>query len=65
MTVMAYIRTSYAISSELLSFNILMIAAKRFQANDRSTAQKKAEQFLKQIQPERYENVKLEEPKGK
>jgi hypothetical protein len=57
-----------AISSELLSFNIYddSMQQKDFKQNvDRSTAQKKAEQFLKQIQPERYENVKLEEPKGK
>jgi hypothetical protein len=57
-----------AISSELLNFNIYddSMQQKDFKQNfDRSAAQEKAEQFLKEIQPERFKSIKLEEPKGK
>lgn len=56
-----------AVSSELLGFNIYDDSRYRgeFKQNyDRAAAQKKAEEFLKKIQPERFNNVKLEEIKG-
>jgi len=56
-----------AITSELLSFDIYDYgkASKDFkQKYDRAAAQKKAEEFLKKLQPKRFENVVLEELAG-
>mgnify|MGYP000064532933 CR=1 FL=1 len=55
-----------AITSELLSFDIYDYSkhSKEFKQNyDRSAALKKAEEFLKKHQPERFANVMLEEIK--
>lgn len=56
-----------ATSSDLLSFNIYDESMQKqdfVQKYDRSAAQKKAEQFLKIIQPEKLDNVKLKELPG-
>ncbi|WP_422446822.1 YcdB/YcdC domain-containing protein [Thermoanaerobacterium sp. DL9XJH110] len=56
-----------AVSSELLSFNIYDDSRYRGELKqnyDRDAARKKAEEFLKKIQPGRFEEVKLEEPRG-
>lgn len=55
-----------AISAEIISFNIYDNSLYKDNTEpkiDRKAAQKIAEEFLKTIQPERLEEVKLEEPK--
>lgn len=57
-----------AVNSELLSFDYHDYSerSQKFKQNyDRAAAQKKAEEFLNECQPERFKNVKLEELEGK